>query len=76
MQNASRIELSPVSQRVQVHVDGKLLANSIQVIELREIGYPPSHYIIFRVKTYGWICSPSQKRQPTARLKAARCISR
>tara|TARA_R110002012_G_scaffold55315_9_gene141204 strand:- start:5017 stop:5331 length:315 start_codon:yes stop_codon:yes gene_type:complete len=44
MQNASRIELQPVSQRVQVHVDGKLLADSNQTLELREIGYPPRHY--------------------------------
>lgn len=41
MQNSSCIELSPTSQRVQVHVDGKLLADSIQAIELR---YPPHHY--------------------------------
>lgn len=44
MQQAPRIELHPVSQRVQVHVGGKLLADSIQVIELREIGYPPRRY--------------------------------
>jgi uncharacterized protein (DUF427 family) len=44
MQQAPRIKLHPVSQRVQVHVDGKLLADSIQVLELREIGYPPRHY--------------------------------
>jgi uncharacterized protein (DUF427 family) len=29
---------------MQVHVDGKLIADSIQAIELREIGYPPRHY--------------------------------
>ncbi len=45
MQNASRIELHPISQRVQVHVDGKLLANSNPVLELRERGYLTSHYI-------------------------------
>lgn len=74
MPQAPRIELHPVNQRGQVHVDGKLLADSTQALELREISYPPSH--IFRAKTCGWICLPSQKGQPTARLKAARCISR
>jgi len=44
MQNASCIEHHPASQRVQVHVDGKLLADSTQTLELRETGYPPHHY--------------------------------
>tara|TARA_R110002049_G_scaffold52540_3_gene146983 strand:+ start:12917 stop:13240 length:324 start_codon:yes stop_codon:yes gene_type:complete len=44
MPQAPRIELHPVSQRVQVHVDGKLLADSTQVLELRVQGYPPRHY--------------------------------
>lgn len=44
MLQAPRIELHLVSQRVQVHVDGKLLADSTQTLELREIGYPSSHY--------------------------------
>lgn len=44
MPQAPRIELHPVSQRVQVHEDGKLLADSTQALELREIGYPPSNY--------------------------------
>ncbi|MDR5886302.1 DUF427 domain-containing protein [Vreelandella janggokensis] len=45
MPQAPRIELHLVSQRVQVHVDGKLLADSTQALELRETGYPPRHYI-------------------------------
>ncbi|PKG52991.1 MULTISPECIES: DUF427 domain-containing protein [Halomonadaceae] len=44
MPQAPRITLHPVSQRVQVHVDGKLLADSTQALELRETGYPPRHY--------------------------------
>ncbi|WP_075878830.1 DUF427 domain-containing protein [Vreelandella massiliensis] len=44
-QDAPRISLHPVSQRVQVHVDGKLLADSTQALELRETGYPPRHYL-------------------------------
>ena len=44
MPQAPRIELHPVNQRVQVHVDGKLLADSTNALELRECGYPPRHY--------------------------------
>ncbi|MDR5875899.1 DUF427 domain-containing protein [Vreelandella gomseomensis] len=44
MPQAPRIEHHPVSQRVQVHVEEKLLADSNQALELREIGYPPRHY--------------------------------
>ncbi|CAD5248403.1 MULTISPECIES: DUF427 domain-containing protein [Halomonadaceae] len=44
MPQAPRIELHPVSQRVHVHVDGKLLADSTNALELRERGYPPCHY--------------------------------
>ncbi|MCD1584569.1 DUF427 domain-containing protein [Vreelandella titanicae] len=44
MPQAPRIELHPVSQRVQVHVGGKLFAASSQAFELRETGYPPRHY--------------------------------
>lgn len=44
MPQAPRIELHPVNQRVQVHVDGKLLADSTNALELRERGYPPRHY--------------------------------
>ncbi|MGM0857681.1 MAG: DUF427 domain-containing protein [Pseudomonadota bacterium] len=45
MPQAPRITLHPVSQRVQVHVDGKLLADTTQALELRERDYPPRHYI-------------------------------
>jgi len=45
MPHAPRIELHPVNPRVQVHVDGKLLAASTQALELRETGYPPRRYI-------------------------------
>ncbi|WP_271911082.1 DUF427 domain-containing protein [Vreelandella alkaliphila] len=44
MQNAPRIELHPISQRVQAHVDGTLIADSTNTLELRESGYPPRHY--------------------------------
>lgn len=44
MPYAPRIKLHPVSQRVQVHADGKLLADSNQALELIEQGYPPRHY--------------------------------
>lgn len=44
MQNPSCIELHPVSQRMQVHVDGKLLADSNQALEPREQVYPPRDY--------------------------------
>ncbi|MCO7247526.1 DUF427 domain-containing protein [Halomonas sp. Mc5H-6] len=44
MSHAPRIELHPVNQRVQVHVDGKLLADSTNALELRETGYPPRQY--------------------------------
>ncbi|MFS8151262.1 DUF427 domain-containing protein [Vreelandella titanicae] len=44
MPQAPHIELHPVSQLVQVHVDGMLLVDSTQSLELCEIGYPPSHY--------------------------------
>lgn len=44
MQNATRIELHPISLRVQVHVDGKLLAYSPRTLELLEQGCPPRHY--------------------------------
>lgn len=46
MPNAPRIELHPISQRVQaqVQVDGTLIANSTSTIELRERGYPARHY--------------------------------
>ncbi|QPL47109.1 DUF427 domain-containing protein [Halomonas sp. A40-4] len=47
MPHAPRIELHPVNQRVQVHVDGKLLVEiikSTQALELRETDYPPRHY--------------------------------
>lgn len=44
MSHAPRIELYPVTQRVQVHVDGTLLADSTNALELRESGYPPRHY--------------------------------
>ncbi|SER90522.1 Uncharacterized conserved protein, DUF427 family [Vreelandella subterranea] len=45
MSHAPRIELHPVNQRVQVHVDGTLLADSTNPLELRERGYPPRHYL-------------------------------
>ncbi|WP_369596873.1 DUF427 domain-containing protein [Halomonas sp. CSM-2] len=44
MPQAPRIELHHANQRLQVHVDGKLLADSTQALELRETGYPPRHY--------------------------------
>jgi uncharacterized protein (DUF427 family) len=44
MPQAPSIELQPVNQRVQVHVDGKLLADSTETLELRETGYPPRRY--------------------------------
>ncbi|MBL1267926.1 MAG: DUF427 domain-containing protein [Halomonas sp.] len=43
MQNA-RITLHPSKQRMQVQVDGILLADSTDTLELRESGYPPLHY--------------------------------
>ncbi|CAO1666327.1 DUF427 domain-containing protein [Halomonas sp. NYA30] len=43
MQNA-RITLHPSKQRMQVQVDGILLADSTNTLELREHGYPPRHY--------------------------------
>ena len=44
MPQAPCIELHPVSQRVQVHVDGNLFADSTNALELRERVYPPHHY--------------------------------
>lgn len=43
MQNA-RITLHPSKQRMQVQVDGILLADSTNTLELLERGYPPRHY--------------------------------
>ena len=43
MQDA-RITLHPSQQRMQVRVDGILLADSTNTLELRERGYPPRHY--------------------------------
>ncbi|PJX14504.1 nucleotidyltransferase domain-containing protein [Halomonas sp. 141] len=43
MQNA-RITLHLSKQRMQVRVDGILLADSTNTLELREQGYPPRHY--------------------------------
>jgi uncharacterized protein (DUF427 family) len=43
MQNA-RITLHPTNKRMQVRVDGILLADSTNTLELRERGYPPRHY--------------------------------
>ena len=43
MQKA-RITLHPSQQRMQVRLDGILLADSINTVELREHGYPPRHY--------------------------------
>lgn len=43
MQNA-RITLHPSQQRMQVRVDGFLLADSTNTLELREHGYLPRHY--------------------------------
>ncbi|MCO7247518.1 DUF427 domain-containing protein [Halomonas sp. Mc5H-6] len=45
MPHAPRIELHPINQPVQVHVEGTLLADSTNALELRERGYPPRHYI-------------------------------
>lgn len=44
MPNSPRIELHPISQRVQAHVDGASIADSTNALELRERGYPPRHY--------------------------------
>ncbi|MGP5309247.1 DUF427 domain-containing protein [Vreelandella alkaliphila] len=44
MPNSPRNELHPISQRVQAHVDGTLIADSTNTLELRERGYPPRHY--------------------------------
>lgn len=43
MQNA-RITFHPSKQRMQVRVDGILLADSTNTLELRENGYPPRYY--------------------------------
>ncbi|MBR9903652.1 MAG: DUF427 domain-containing protein [Gammaproteobacteria bacterium] len=43
MHNA-RITLHPSKQRMQVQVDGILLADSTNMLELREHGYPPRYY--------------------------------
>ena len=43
MQNARRT-LHPTQQRMQVQVDGILLADSTNTLELREHGYSPRHY--------------------------------
>ncbi len=43
MQNA-RITLHPSKQHKQVRVDGIMLADSTNTLELREHGYPPRHY--------------------------------
>ncbi|MEL7614029.1 DUF427 domain-containing protein [Vreelandella titanicae] len=43
MQNA-RITLHPSKQRMHVQVDGILIADSSNTLELREHGYPPRHY--------------------------------
>lgn len=43
MQNA-RITLHPTNKRMQVRVDGILLADSTNTLELREHGYPPRQY--------------------------------
>jgi len=46
MPQAPRIELHSVSQRVHVHMDGTLLADSTNPLELRERGYPPREYLL------------------------------
>ncbi len=43
MQNA-RITFHPSKQRMQVRVEGILLADSSNTLKLREHGYPPRHY--------------------------------
>ncbi|WP_455772888.1 hypothetical protein [Vreelandella titanicae] len=75
MPHAPRIELHPVNQRMQVHVDLNLnlVADSIQALELRELSYLPA--IISHLKTCRWICLPFQKPRPTAHLKVIRCFS-
>ncbi|MDW0360299.1 hypothetical protein Q8G38_13355 [Halomonas venusta] len=42
MPNSPRIELHPISQRVQAHVDGTLIADSTNKLELRQHGCPLS----------------------------------
>lgn len=43
MQN-DRITLHPTNKRMQVRMDGILLADATNTLELREHGYPPRHY--------------------------------
>ena len=45
MQTA-RIRLHPTNKRMQVRVDGILLADSTNSLELREHGYSPRHYFL------------------------------
>ncbi|KKN59185.1 hypothetical protein LCGC14_0544680 [marine sediment metagenome] len=73
MRKVSRIEHYPVSRRVQVHIDVKFLADSIQAIELSETGYPPRHY--FPCKDVRMDLLTLSERRPAARLKARGCIS-
>ncbi|PRY71440.1 DUF427 domain-containing protein [Halomonas ventosae] len=40
-----RITLHPHARRVQVVIDGTVLADTTRAIELRERGYPPRQYI-------------------------------
>lgn len=40
-----RITLHPHARRVQVTIDGTLLADTTRAIELRERGYPPRQYL-------------------------------
>lgn len=40
----ARITLHPSKPRMQVQIDGILLADSTNTLELREYGYPPRHY--------------------------------
>lgn len=41
-----RITLHPHDRRVQVIIDGTLLADTTRAIELRERGYPPRQYLL------------------------------
>ena len=43
MQDA-RITLHPTNKRIQVWLDGILLADSTNTLELREHGYPSRYY--------------------------------
>ncbi len=74
MQNA-RITFHPSKQRMQVRVDGILLADSTNTLEL-SANTATRQGTTSHVKTCGWTYSLFQKRPRIARLKGIRCIFR